>query len=260
MDPAELIAAIRTELDRALIALDFDGTLAPIVPNPGDARPLPGAVEAMTELARRGAQMAIITGRDAETAVRLGGLHAVPDLVVAGLYGAEWWRAGQLSTPSVPPVIGELRPRLAALLASAHTDPAVWIEDKRLSLVVHARRAADPAAALTVVRQPVERLADELGLEVHPGRGVLELRLPGSDKGTALHRLVDEFRPERVLFVGDDLGDLPAFEATRALRAGGMAAWSVGVGSAEVPQIAEAADVLVDGPAAAVTLLQALSS
>ena len=78
------------------------------------------------------------------------------------------------------------------MLADAGADSGVWIEDKRLSLVVHARKAADPAAALARLTGPVTALAAELGLEVHPGRDVLEIRLPGYDKGRALRRLVAE--------------------------------------------------------------------
>ena len=133
----------------------------------------------------------------------------------------------------------------------------MWIEDKRLSLVVHARRADDPQAALAAVHEPVAALGDELGLEVHPGSGVLELRLPGYDKAGALATLAEG--RAAVLFLGDDLGDLPAFEQIRAIRADGAPAWGVGVLSSGAEAIAEAADVTVDDPAAIVDLLQALA-
>jgi trehalose 6-phosphate phosphatase len=138
-------------------------------------------------------------------------------------------------------------------------DPRLWVEDKRLSLVVHGRQAPDPDAALDPLREPVAHLGEQLGLDVHRGRGVLELRLPGYDKGTALRRLVDEVRPAGVLFVGDDVGDLPAFEAVAQLRRDGTPAWSVAAASADVPEVAQAADVRVDGPAGVVALLTELS-
>ncbi|PZS19085.1 MAG: trehalose-phosphatase, partial [Pseudonocardiales bacterium] len=132
---ADVVAAVHGGAPRALIALDFDGTLARIVTDPAQARPEPGAIEALAVLARAGAQIAVITGRDANTAVVLGGLAAVPGLLVEGLYGAESWQAGELRTPVEPPVMGELRRQLPALIAAHTVDPAVWIEDKRLSLV-----------------------------------------------------------------------------------------------------------------------------
>ena len=251
-----LAERLRPLLDGALVALDFDGTLAPIVADPQAARPLPGAGAAVTALARRGARIAVVTGRDAATAVWLSGLQDVPGLVVAGLYGAEVWRAGTLDTPPEPPELAALRASLPAAVAA---EPALWIEDKRLSLVVHARRAADPEAALAAVTSQVQRLADDLGLEAHPGRNVLELRLPGFDKAGAVRRLLDAAAPTAVLYAGDDVGDLPAFALMRDLRAAGTPAWGVCAASDEAPDVAAAADLAVDGPAGVLALLLALA-
>ena len=257
MDISTVVAALRAELEHALVAVDFDGTLAPIVPDPADSRPAPGAVAALRTIAERGAQVAVITGRDARTVLGLGGLDAIPGVIVEGLYGAERWQGGVLTTLPEPYAMRRLRTELPALIATG--DPKLWIEDKRLSLVVHARMAADPQAALDSVREPVTTLGEQLGLSVNPGRGVLELRLPGHDKGAALLRLAAELVPKAVLFVGDDVGDLPAFAAVGELREQGTPAWSVAVVSPEAPEVARAADVQVDGPAGVVALLQSLT-
>jgi trehalose 6-phosphate phosphatase len=124
---------------------------------------------------------------------------------------------------------------------------------------VHTRQTPDPAAALELLRQPVADLATRAGLAVEPGRFVLELRPHGMDKGRALRGLVAERGPASLLFCGDDLGDLSAFAAARALRAGGVAACTVASASPEVPEVAEAADLVVDGPAGVVALLSALA-
>jgi trehalose 6-phosphate phosphatase len=255
VDVDELVAALRPHLDGALVATDFDGTLAPLVPDPEDSRPAPGAVEALARLARRGAQIAVVTGRDARTVVRLGGVDVIPGVVVAGLYGLETWTGGQLVSPDVPPEVDALRARLPEVVAAG--DPDVWIEDKRLSLVVHARKAADPAAALDALRAPVTALAEELGLEVHPGADVLEVRLPGYDKAGVLDRLAAG--RTAVLYLGDDLGDLPAFAAVRRLRAAGAVAYGVAVRSSQVPELAGAADLDIADAKAAVRLLAALA-
>ncbi len=255
MDLTGLVAAFRSRLDGALIALDFDGTLAPIVADPAASRPVAGAIEILTALANASAQIAVITGRDARTVIELGGLAVIPRIKILGLYGVESWSEGQLTTVETPPAITALRSRLPAVVSRHGTDDGVWIEDKRLSLVVHARQAADPAAQLDLVRGPVGVLAAELGMEIHDGRDVLEVRLPGFDKGSALRRLVTEVRASAVLFAGDDVGDLPAFEAVRDLRSGGLSAWSVAAASAEAPEVQAAADVHVAGPAAVVDLL-----
>jgi trehalose 6-phosphate phosphatase len=255
----DVVHALRGQLSRSLIALDFDGTLAPIVTDPAAARLEPGVIEALAALARTGVQIAVITGRDARTAAELGGFDAVPGLVIEGLYGAESWQAGQLTAAAEPAEIGELRARLPSVLAAHSADPEVWIEDKRLSLVLHTRRAADPAAAISSLRGPVTELAGQLGLDVHDGRHVLEIRLPGYDKGAVLRRLVTRFEPSAVLFAGDDLGDLPAFAVVRDLREQGRPAWAVAASSAEVCALDEVADVRVDGPAGVLALLAALA-
>jgi trehalose 6-phosphate phosphatase len=257
VDARTVVGELRAALPNVLIAVDFDGTLAPLVPDPDTSRPVDGALAALRALAGAGADVAVVTGRDARTVVRLGGLDEVPGIVVAGLYGIETWHDGALDSPETPPVIRELQDRLPQLLAAHDADPDVWIEDKRLSLVVHGRKTADPDAALAPLREPLLRLTEELGLELHPGRDVLELRLPGYDKAGALRRLAAGHRG--VLYLGDDLGDLPAFAEIRRLRDAGRTAWSVGVMSSAVPDVVGAADLDVDGPADAVALLRQLA-
>lgn len=260
MQAADLVKQIRPVIARTLVATDFDGTLAPLVPDPEQSRPVDGAVEALTALAERGAHVAIVTGRGAETVVRLGGFRAVPGLSVQGLYGLETWTDGTLESPDTPEAMIALRDRLPAVVYEAGADPQVWIEDKRLSLVVHARRAAHPDDELRALDEPVRALARELGLEVHPAAMALEIRLPGYDKAGALDRLVQRHRPEAVLYFGDDLGDLPAFGEIARLREHGLTAYGVGVLTSDADGVADAADVTVPDTAAAARLLQELAA
>ena len=134
-----------------------------------------------------------------------------------------------------------------------------WVEDKGHALAVHTRRAADPAAALHKVADPLAGLARRTGLQLEPGRLVLELRPGGTDKGTALTGLVAERRCRAILFAGDDLGDLAAFAAVRELRAAGHPGLTVCSGSAEVTELAAEADLVVDGPGQVTALLAALA-
>ncbi len=242
----------------ALVAVDFDGTLAPIVPDPDDSRPVPGAIEALSALTLAGAHVVIITGRDAATVVRLGGLGAVPGLHVVGLYGLETWHDGSLVRPDEPESIRSLREQLPAVVAE-HGMPGVRVEDKGLSLVVHTRRSADPQGALASLRPPVAQLAHELGLEAKDGRNVIELRLPGHDKGGVLRDVIREVDPTTMLYAGDDLGDLPAFAVVAQAQAAGRPAWRVGVVSAEVPELAQHIDVAVNSSEELVTLLQQIA-
>src|SRR5580658_10495558 len=97
------LAAMSADPAHALVATDYDGTLAPIVEDPAAAAPAPGAVAALAMLAGRAGTVAVITGRAAMDAVSLGGLADVPGLIVLGHYGAQRWQGGVLSEPPVPP-------------------------------------------------------------------------------------------------------------------------------------------------------------
>ena len=243
----------------ALVAVDFDGTLAPIVDRPADARPQPGALPALAALAGDVGTLAVITGRPAADAVALGGFAAVPGLVVIGHYGWQRWQDGELTSADAPPAVAEARAALPGVLRAASAADGTWIEDKANSVAVHTRGTADPQAALDRLREPLGELAGRLGLAAEPGRFVIELRPPGADKGGALTGLVRERAARSVLYCGDDLGDLPAFAAVRSLRADGIPGCAVASANAESPQVAAAADLVVPGPEGVVALLTALA-
>jgi trehalose 6-phosphate phosphatase len=164
-----------------------------------------------------------------------------------------------LSAPPGPPGVQTAREALPGLLAAVAAPEGTTVEDKGTALAVHTRRTADPAAALALLREPLQRLADRTALTLEPGRLVLELRPPGMDKGTALGELAAERAARSVLFCGDDLGDLTAFAALRDLRAHGIPGCAVASQSTETPQVAEAADLVVDGPPGIVRFLATLA-
>jgi len=255
------LAAVLAGPGAAVIAVDFDGTLAPIVTKPADARPADGAVDVLVRLSGLVASVAVVTGRAAADAVALGGLDVVPGLRVLGHYGLEEWRDGQLQSPDPLPAIDVARARLTELLAAA--PDGVHVEDKGQSLVVHTRPAADPGAALAALTEPLQQLAAELDLELAPGRMVLELRPGGVDKGTAVQRLVDRDMTSAVVYVGDDLGDLAAFDAVvecRTVGVAGLNVASVDPDLTDAPaELAAKADLVVAGPAAVVAFLNALA-
>ncbi|MFF6982164.1 trehalose-phosphatase [Streptomyces sp. NPDC008343] len=257
------LAAILTHPARSLIALDFDGTLAPIVPDPEKARAHPDAIPALAALAPKVAAVAVITGRPAEVAVKYGGFADTPGLehlVVLGHYGAERWDAvsGEVTAPDPHPGVAAVRAALPGLLES--TAQGTWIEDKGHALAVHTRRAPDPQGTFDALRAPLTDLATRNGLIVEPGRMVLELRPPGMDKGVALSKYIRELGAESVLYAGDDLGDLPAYAAVDKLRSDGTPGLLVCSGSEEVTELSEKADVVVDGPEGVVRLLQTIAT
>ncbi|MFJ3497084.1 trehalose-phosphatase [Streptomyces sp. NPDC086091] len=260
----DALAAMLRRPRGVLVALDLDGTLAPIVENPEDARAHPDAVPVLVGLAATVGAVAVITGRPAEVAVRNGGFAGVAGLnrlVVLGHYGAERWdaRTGEITAPEPHPGVAAVRAELPDVLAGAGDRPGVWVEEKGRAIAVHTRRAPDPQAAFDALRGPLTDLALRHGLIVEPGRMVLELRPPGVDKGAALTAYVRETGAEAVLYAGDDLGDLPAFAAVEELRATGVPGLLVASGSTEVTELSTRADLVVDGPEGVVGLLRAFT-
>ncbi|MDX3671055.1 trehalose-phosphatase [Streptomyces europaeiscabiei] len=260
----DALDAILDRPGRTVIALDFDGTLAPIVPDPEQARAHPDAVAALAALAPKVASVAVVTGRPAGVAVRHGGFAGVPGLehlVVLGHYGAERWDAvtGTVTAPAPHPGVAAVRAELPGLLDGVGAWQGTWTEEKGRAVAVHTRRATDPQAAFEALRAPLTDLAARHGLIVEPGRLVLELRPPGMDKGVALREYLAETAAGSVLYAGDDLGDLPAFAAVEKLRTEGTPGLLVCSGSTEVTELSERADLVVDGPAGVVHLLSAIA-
>ncbi|MFC9603709.1 trehalose-phosphatase [Streptomyces niveus] len=261
----EGLAALLARPGKALVALDFDGTLADIVPDPEQARAHPGAVPALVALAPHVASVAVITGRPADVAVRYGGFAGVPGLehlVVLGHYGAERWDAvsGAVQAPEPHPGVAAVRAELPGLLAESDSWQGAWIEEKGRAVAVHTRRATDPQGAFDALREPLAGLAARHGLMLEPGRLVLEMRPPGVDKGVALREYVDEIGAETVVYGGDDLGDLPAFAAVDSLRGNGHPGLLLCSGTGEVPELAAKADLVLPGPGALTDFLAAVAA
>lgn len=272
----EGLRALIGQPSTALVAVDFDGTLAPIVTEPGAARPHVRASSTLCSLAESIGAVAVVTGRPAGVAAELLGFTEQappPNLSVVGHYGLETWTAiaGVVPAAGVDPRrserIDHVRVALPALLRDIGAPPGTRVEDKGASIAVHVRETPDPHAALKLLREPVRRLAELEGLRLEPGRLVLELRPGGTDKGTALISLVHAFTARSACYVGDDLGDIAAFDALDDLRSKGFAALAVFSGTpaepslddlAELAELAERADLHLAGPAAVVAFLEGL--
>ena len=201
-DGSACIAAIMTT--RPLLAFDIDGTLAPIVDDPGGAR-LPADIQqCLATLARR-YDVAIVTGRAVEDARRM---FAFEPRYLVGNHGAEGIpRWAERSQAYVRTVHGW---REALETCEALDATGVTIEDKRYSLSLHYRRAPDRGAAHRAIRACVERL--EPAATIIDGKAVVNLLPPGApDKGDAVRALIDETQRPTAFYVGDDDTDEAVF-------------------------------------------------
>lgn len=227
---------------------DFDGTLSLIVEDWNAARPLPGAAEALDDLARRYAVVGVISGRP----VSFLHEHLGDAIRLSGLYGLEVMHRGERI-----PVEGaeEWRAVVGAVHEDARTHFGDFVEHKGLSLTVHFRTRPDMAEAVT---RWARRVNEDTGLELRAAKASIELHPPVKvDKGTVVELAVGEL--DAACFLGDDVGDLPAFAALDRLRERGVHTVKVGVSTPEAPPaVLDRADVVVDGPDSALALLRSL--
>jgi trehalose 6-phosphate phosphatase len=237
---------------RAALLLDFDGTLSPIVDVPAEARPLPGAYEALEALATRFAVVAVVSGRPTSFLEPL----LPPSVVISGVYGLETVRDGVRSDHSGATAWRDAVAE-AARRAKENGPVGMAVEPKGLSLTLHYREHPGLGPA---VREWAVAEAKRSGLVMRRARMSFELHPPVAiDKGTAVLGLVTGV--EAVGFVGDDRGDLPAFDTLDQLEARGVDVLRVAVASAEAPgDLIERADLVVDGPRAVLDLLRQLAS
>jgi trehalose 6-phosphate phosphatase len=253
-DVPAVLLPLRERPGDAALFLDYDGTLAPIVDDPTAARPLPGVPDVLDRLAGRFGLVAVVSGRP--VAFLLDMLGKRSGVQVVGLYGMETARPGgdvrsSAAAAAWRPVVAEVT-RQAVGEAPEGAD----VEAKGLTVTLHWRRSPETERW---ARRFAARETARTGLVPMPGRMALELRPPvHTDKGVVVRRMAAG--RAAVGCFGDDLGDLPAFRALSELAARGVAVARVAVADAESPpEVAAAADMVVDGPAGALALLSLLA-
>jgi len=197
--------------ERLALFLDMDGVLAPLAETPDAVGPMARRTAVLLLLNRRlGGRLAIISGR---TLSEIDRISDAGTLAASGVHGLERRRSDGscLNTPAAPGV----RAATDAFLAFQADNPGVVVEEKGVSVGLHYRASPQAAeAALDLARS----VAARTGLSVQPGVLVVELKTPGTDKGSALSAFMDEypFRGAMPVMLGDDLTDEDAFRAATA--------------------------------------------
>lgn len=209
MLPADLQRALAdaARSERLLVTSDFDGTLAPIVNDPADARALPDAAETLVALADLpSTEAALISGRALAVLRALSGVPSSVHLV--GSHGAEFDSGFSHDIDTA------LLDRITAALNDiADGRPGVAVETKPASVALHVRNASreDGEAALDAARSA----AASWDAQATEGKAVLEFAVIQTDKGEAIDILRDQHDASTVVYFGDDVTDEKAFRRLR---------------------------------------------
>jgi trehalose 6-phosphate phosphatase len=245
----EALEPIREDPHRSAVLLDIDGTLAPIVRHAADAHVPEATRSLLIEIARRYRLVGCVSGRRATTARQI---VAIGTIAYIGNHGSELLRP-RATRPEVDPQFAKWTARVREFAARVYTNELqrlrVRSEDKEAVAAFHWRGAPDEEAATRAVRE-IARRAEQEGLAVRWG-----------DKGLGIAALLRGTPVSAALYVGDDTTDLDAFRGLRSLVQSGALEHSVcvAVSSDEAPpELAQEADLAVDGPNGVRRLLEAL--
>ncbi len=201
------------DTEHLLVALDFDGTLAPFVDHPADARALPeaqSAVERLLEVSHT--TVAFVSGRAVDSLQRAS--EAPDGVLLVGSHGAEYRFDGvDTHAPLDTDNAGRVSALFEALTGFSDAHPGTRIERKPAGFAVHTRGVdADAASGATdAARQIVDGVFPDA--TVRDGKDVLEFSVLTATKGDAIVHLREYTGATAVLYAGDDVTDEDAFRA-----------------------------------------------
>ena len=215
---------------RVLVAVDFDGTLAPFVIDPLQARAVPGALEVLRAAAAlSGVTVAVVSGRDLATLEMLTGIGVQDGITLVGSHGAQTnlgdqgdqgqegdrgergslTRGASLLDAEATASLSVVRGELDAIRTRY---PAARLEQKPAAVALHTR-GLDPSVAAAATAAALEVGQRYPHVHVMPGKDVVELTVLEPDKGRVVRALARAAGSDATLYLGDDVTDEKAFAA-----------------------------------------------
>ncbi|MFB8148111.1 trehalose-phosphatase [Microbacterium sp. NPDC056003] len=231
--------------DRLLIALDFDGTLAPLEDEPMDARMLPAAREAVeAAVGAPDTVVALVSGRSLSDLRVIAEHRDDSPLLLAGSHGAEFWIPGEgVVTHDEDPADAALRDELRTHAEQATADlDGVWIEPKRFGFGVHTRKSTAADAAEANLRVDALVSAEAPHWRRRTGHNIVEYAFRHEGKDSAVAELRARTGASAVLFAGDDVTDEDALKSLGATDLGvhvGSRPTAATLTVADIPAMAE---------------------
>ncbi len=210
VDVDNLLPHLKHDMDGCALLLDVDGTLLDLAPTPREVYVSSELRQVLARLRERtkGA-LAFVSGRGIG---ELDLIFAPLCLAAVGGHGAEirTTPSGEVENQAVRPLATAIKQRFAAI---AEAGPGIVVEDKSFSIALHYRLAPDHAE---YVQRTAAALCEDLsdhGLELLPGKAVVEIKQVGISKATGVRTLMasSPFRGRKPIFIGDDFTDEAVF-------------------------------------------------
>ena len=200
---------------KRLFLLDYDGTLADLMPTPPEAKPTAELIQIVEALIKNPANtVVIISGRDHQTLDEWLGdlpLSMVAEHGMMVKHAGEGWQEPVIIDSSWKIAVKEIMQPYADAVQGS------FLEDKAMSLAWHNRAALDPAKAQAAEQElatKMQQYAEASSLRVIHGKNVIEVQAAGVDKGTAAKQWLDNQGWDFILAAGDDTTDEDLFKAT----------------------------------------------
>ncbi len=200
------------ESKKAILFLDYDGTLVGFQDSPEKARPDDELIEIIKKLSsRKENRVVVISGRQPQD---LDDFFAGQDVEMAAghgsfikMKGADWEKAELFST--------EWKETIRTILEN-YTDrtPGSFIEEKEFSLAWHYRRCEPDLAALRLgeLKDSLHSVTENMNLGILDGNKVLEVKDSFVNKGIAATEWLRGEEYDFVFGVGDDHTDEDLFD------------------------------------------------
>lgn len=206
-----------TIIEGSSLFLDLDGTLLELQDRPDRVIADDPTRELLRRLAERlPGRFAVVSGRSiAQIDAILG--PVARHIAVSGSHGLEQRFQGFVEHPVRPPAMDAVVERFRAF---AQTHEGVLAEDKSFGAALHFRMAPEHGLA---ARRLAIQVAAASDLVLQDGKMMIEVRLPGGDKGGAIRKLMTQapMSGTRPVFAGDDVTDEDGFRVVQAM--GGLA-------------------------------------
>jgi trehalose 6-phosphate phosphatase len=211
MQPSYLAYTLRKhDPSEIMLLCDFDGTLAPIVSRPEDARAIPKSLLALESLSKVLGFVAIVSGRDE---IQLSRLIKRRGIFLFGNHGSTFL----LSPNEQLNLVQELNVAAYYIQQAISAFPGSWVERKRLALTIHFRDCESPTAAMDHFKN-ILMYQNWRHLNIRNSRMALELVPIAANKGLLVTRLIKLCKPSVVVFIGDDFGDYPVIQLRGRVR------------------------------------------